>query len=158
MQCGRYLPQVWTSAKLSTVGALEAGYYLLQPWMQLLGTFVYPIPLLLLGYSAVTAPAATFGFLGSLAGWPLMILYAVIGIAPFAVWGPIYRSRCEPTRGRAVALADGLAFAVFILSYYVTSWRALARIVRGRHGWAKTRRNAETGALRRIVPQLTTET
>ena len=32
MQCGVYLRQLWTSPYVSVLGALEATYYLLQPW------------------------------------------------------------------------------------------------------------------------------
>ncbi|MDQ2739978.1 MAG: glycosyltransferase, partial [Actinomycetota bacterium] len=48
MQCARYLRQIWDSPHLSTLGAAEMMYYLAQPWMQLLGSLIYPIPFLLL--------------------------------------------------------------------------------------------------------------
>ncbi len=38
MQCGVYLRQLWTSPHVSVRGALEATYYLLQPWVQIPGT------------------------------------------------------------------------------------------------------------------------
>ena len=44
MQCGMYLRQLWTSPYVATLGALEATYYLMQPWLQLVGTLIYPIP------------------------------------------------------------------------------------------------------------------
>jgi 1,2-diacylglycerol 3-beta-glucosyltransferase len=143
MQCLRYLPALWRSPHLTTVGAVEAGYFLVQPWLQLLGTFVYPIPLVLFGYACAHDPAAMWSYATSIAGWPLLATYAILGVAPFAVWGPIYRRRCEPSRARRAALGDGLAFTVFILTYYATSWRALIRILRRHHGWSKTRRNTE---------------
>ena len=44
MKCGAYLRQLWTSRHVSKSGALEATYYLVQPWLQLIETFVYPVP------------------------------------------------------------------------------------------------------------------
>lgn len=49
-------------------------------------------------------------------------------------------------RAGAVAvarLAYGFSYALYIHTFYVTSWRALTHLVRGRNGWAKTRRNTE---------------
>ena len=44
MQCGLYLRQLWASPHVGPLAALEATYYLLQPWLQLVGTLVYPVP------------------------------------------------------------------------------------------------------------------
>jgi hypothetical protein len=38
MQCGIYLRKLWASRHVSKIGALEATYYLLQPWPQLVGS------------------------------------------------------------------------------------------------------------------------
>jgi hypothetical protein len=36
-----------------------------------------------------------------------------------------------------------VGYALFVLIFYVTSWRAFTRIIRHREDWFKTRRNAE---------------
>jgi len=59
------------------------------------------------------------------------------------IWGPIYRRKCEPETGFWRALGWGFAYPLYLVSLYVVSWRAVGRIVMGRNGWAKTRRNAE---------------
>lgn len=51
MQCARYLRRIWDSPHVSTLGAAEMMYYLAQPWLQLLGSLLYPIPFLLLIFS-----------------------------------------------------------------------------------------------------------
>ncbi|WP_133852169.1 glycosyltransferase family 2 protein [Labedaea rhizosphaerae] len=143
MQCARYVRQIWDSPHLSTLGAAEMLYYLAQPWMQLIGTIVYPIPFVLLGVRAASDPAEVWTwFTGG--AWLLFVGYGLFGLLPFLVWGPIYRARCDRSVGRIRALGYGFAYAVYIYTFYLTSWRAAARLVRKRNGWTKTRRNAET--------------
>jgi 1,2-diacylglycerol 3-beta-glucosyltransferase len=116
--------------------------------LQLIGTFVYPVPfvLLLVGYIAHPAAMASWALTG---GWMAAACYVTFGVGPFLLWGPLYRKRCEPDLTIAQALGLGLAYALYVLMIYVTSWRALSRIVRGRREWFKTRRNAEfAGAAR----------
>ncbi|SDP23004.1 Glycosyl transferase family group 2 [Lentzea jiangxiensis] len=50
MQCMRYLRRIWDYGHLTTLGAAEMMHYLAQPWMQLLGTVVHPIPWRSIGY------------------------------------------------------------------------------------------------------------
>jgi len=142
MQCGIYLRQLWTSRHVSTIGALEATYYLLQPWLQLVGTLVYPVPLALLIANYAAAPAQMRDWMAA-GGWMIVVYYLTLGIGPFVAWGPLYRRRCEPRADFVSALGLGVGYSLFVLILYVTSWRALVRIVRGRNEWSKTRRNAE---------------
>lgn len=148
MQCARYVRRIWDSGHLSTIGAAEMLYYLAQPWLQLLGTLVYPIPFLLLGIRAAGDPAEVWSWFSG-GAWILFAVYGSFGLLPFLVWGPIYRAKCEPSVGRLRAIGYGFVYAVYIYTFYITSWRALFRLVRKRNGWAKTRRNTEsrTGAV-----------
>lgn len=142
MQCGAYLPRIWSSPNVTTVGALEASYYLIQPWLQLLGTILYPIPVLVLAYNIWNYPGQMGQFFVN-GGWMLIILYAVLGLTPFVVWGPLYARKCEPGIRGVRAVGYGFAYSLFIVTFYVTCWRAFFRILGGRRGWAKTRRNVE---------------
>jgi cellulose synthase/poly-beta-1,6-N-acetylglucosamine synthase-like glycosyltransferase len=142
MQCGSYLPRLWNSPHVTSAGVFEASYYLLQPWLQLLGTFVYSIPLGLFLATLATDPGRITAFLTH-GGWTLSLLYLAFGFGPFVVWGPLYVRRWAPEVGRVRALGFGFAYAAYVLLFYVTSWRAFGRIVSGRSGWAKTRRNRE---------------
>jgi hypothetical protein len=63
--------------------------------------------------------------------------------APAGPQGPIYQRKCEPETGFWRSLGWGLAYPFHLLFLYVVSWRAVGRVISGRNGWAKTRRNAE---------------
>ena len=142
MQCARYLRQIWQSRHLSTLGAAEIMYYLAQPWLQLVGTLVYPVPFVFLGVRVAGDPVEVWQwFTGG--AWLIFAVYGTFGLLPFLIWGPIYRWRCDRTGSWWRGLGYGLAYALYIYTFYVTSWRALIRLVRGRNGWAKTRRNTE---------------
>jgi hypothetical protein len=141
MQCGRYLPQLWSSRHVSTIGALEATYYLFQPWMQVLGTIIYPIPAAVFLANYAAGPAQMHAWVVS-GGWMLVLLYTAFGLGPFVCMGPLYLRRCEPDLGIVRSIGLGVAYSAYILIFYVTSWRALSRILRHRREWTKTPRNA----------------
>lgn len=142
MQCGRYVGQLWRSPYVSSLGALEATYYLIQPWLQIVGTFVYPVPLIVFIANYAQGPAQMRGWLAQ-GGWMLVIFYLTAGLSPFVLWGSAYRKRCESSMRLLPALFLGLGYAGFVLIFYITSWRALFRLLAGRGEWFKTRRNAE---------------
>ncbi len=142
MQCARYVGRIWRSDHLRTAGTAEMLYYLAQPWMQLIGSLVYPIPMLVLLVRTIQHPQATWGWLGE-GAWLFFIVYGTIGILPFVIWGPIYWRYCERRGSVLRGIGWGLAYALYIYTFYITSWRAVIRLARGRNGWAKTRRNAQ---------------
>jgi 1,2-diacylglycerol 3-beta-glucosyltransferase len=142
MQCSRYLRRIWNSEHLRTTGTAEMIYYLAQPWMQLIGSLVYPIPMLILLVRTIGQPQATWSWLGD-GAWMFFALYGTIGILPFIIWGPVYWACCERSGSVLRGVGWGLGYALYIYTFYVTSWRAFIRLVRGRNGWAKTRRNAQ---------------
>ena len=146
MQCGRYLPRLWRCPHVPRRGAMEATYCLLTPWVQLAGTFLYPIPLALLAYHAARHPEHALGWVVG-GGWLLLGFFLLFGMGPFIIWGPLYARYArhhESPIGRWRAIGYGLAYTAYIFLFYVTAWRAFFRLVRGRSTWAKTRRNAET--------------
>jgi cellulose synthase/poly-beta-1,6-N-acetylglucosamine synthase-like glycosyltransferase len=142
MQCGVYLRQLWTSPHVSVLGALEATYYLLQPWMQILGTIVYPLPIGIFVAHWLTQPFTMESWLRS-GGWMIMALYLIGGAGPFVLWGPIYRRKSERRTGLLRSIGLGFAYSLYVFIFYITSWRAFVRILRRRNEWFKTRRNAE---------------
>jgi cellulose synthase/poly-beta-1,6-N-acetylglucosamine synthase-like glycosyltransferase len=142
MQCMKYLPRLWSSPHVSALGALELFYYLIQPWLQLTGTVIYPVPVLLLAIELAN-PASEVRELFLDGGWKLLAYGFGLAIVPFAVWGPVYWRRCEPGIGLRRAVTTGLAYWLYMFLFYVTAWRGVYRIIRKRNDWAKTRRNAE---------------
>ncbi|WP_370946484.1 glycosyltransferase [Amycolatopsis sp. cg5] len=142
MQCARYLRRIWDSPHVSTLGAAEMMYYLAQPWMQLLGSLLYPIPFVVLLISTAGDPAQVWTWFAD-GAWILFAIYGSFGLLPFLVWGPIYQMKCLRSKNFLRGIGMGFAYAAYIYTFYITSWRALFRLLRGRNGWAKTRRNTE---------------
>lgn len=141
LQCVKYWPAVNMSKHYSALGVVETSYFLLQPWTTLIMSVVFPLPMLLMVFGIFHDPfvADWFRHWGI---WYLGGFYA-IGILPYLIWGPIYRRRCAPEARWWAGLGWGLCYVVYTYGYYITTWRAFGRIVTGRSGWAKTRRNAE---------------
>lgn len=137
MQCMRYLNPVLRSARISTPGALEIAYFLLIPWSQLLGGMVYLGSTLLMIYYGVSQPGGFASWLAD-GAWAVLPLFVVFGLAPLAVWGPIYRARIHPQTSRRRALALGLANWAYSYMHYVAVWWALIRLIRSRSDWKKT--------------------
>lgn len=142
MQCMKYLPKLWNSKHVSNLGAIEVGYYLFQPWLTLLGTLVYTVPVVWFVYTLATVDGLMYHVLH---GWIgiLLLTYTFFGVGIFAIWGIIYRKRFTPERSTFVGFGWGLAYFVYVYGFYLTTWRAFFRIILGRSGWSKTRRNAE---------------
>jgi cellulose synthase/poly-beta-1,6-N-acetylglucosamine synthase-like glycosyltransferase len=152
MQCMRYLSKTWRSPYLSNAGVIEISYYLIQPWLWLVGTVIYPLPILIFLNNLILYPNETMAFLWA-GGAVLFMFYVFFGIAQFAVWGYLYHRRCEPSQTLVRCIGWGVAYAAMIYLFYVIAWRATGRVVWGRQGWAKTRRNSEVLVLGPIAKE-----
>lgn len=143
IQCIKYLPEMVRSRHFTSGAVVEAGYYLLLPIIQLVGMVVWPIVFffMLRGAAFGEGIGGTGAWLQQ--SWWLLALLFVLGVLPFAMWGPIYKLRCEPGVSWIKAFAWGLGMFLYIYYLYLTVPRAMYRVLRGRSGWAKTRRNAE---------------
>ncbi len=141
MQCSRYIPQILRSTHLSNAGVVEACYFLTLPFIQLAGVVVWPAVFVAI---CEKMTAATGGGIGTLLGfWWFFALVFVLGIAPFAVWGPIYRRKCEPGAPWWKGPVWGIGLWLYVYYMYLAAVRAAGRLLLGRTGWVKTRRNAE---------------
>jgi cellulose synthase/poly-beta-1,6-N-acetylglucosamine synthase-like glycosyltransferase len=142
MQCIRYLPKLWSSPHVTGSGLAELSYCLVQPWIQLGATLLFPLPWLVLGFTYLRRPglAASFGAAG---GWTLLALYVLAATTQLAAWGLVYWWRCDRRIGVLRGIGYGVAFSLLVYISYLATWCAAFRIARRRRGWAKTRRNAE---------------
>lgn len=142
MQCSRqYLTAILQSRHLSTAGALEAAYFLVAPWTQLFGVIYWPVLYVIFAVKAWNFPGGPVAFAQSF--WFLGVVTLVTGIGPFMLWGPLYRRVVDPGMSRLRSVLLGLEYAAYLTYSYPTTLRAFVRLVAGRNGWAKTRRNAE---------------
>ncbi|MFF7454144.1 glycosyltransferase family 2 protein [Kitasatospora sp. NPDC008115] len=141
MQCARYMRSIWGSREFTTLGFLEVLYFMAQPWLQLVGLVAYLVPILAFSYNAATYPEFTLDFLQH-GGAPLLLIYLLIGVGEFALWGPLYRRRCEPGISLRAAVGYGLALALYAAATYVVAVRAFWRILRRKDSWHKTARTA----------------
>ena len=114
----------------------------MQPWLQLVGTLIYPIPAAVFIANYAAGPSAMSAWmLGG--GWMILGFYLLAGVGPFVLRGPLYRKLYERRITIIQAIGLGLGYSLFVLIFHVTSWRAFCRIIRHREDWFKTRRNAE---------------
>ncbi|MFI9207382.1 response regulator transcription factor [Streptomyces sp. NPDC053253] len=77
----------------------------------------------------------------------LALALAVVSIVPFLLWGPVYRREFAPDRSRIKGLLWGFGLWLYAYHLFIVSARGFVRLVRGRTGWAKTRRNSETAGV-----------
>jgi cellulose synthase/poly-beta-1,6-N-acetylglucosamine synthase-like glycosyltransferase len=141
MQCSRYLPAIFSSPYITNAGALEASYFLLMPFVQLVGVFLWPcVFIMMIAQGSLTAGGLTAWLVAS---WWLLPLIVVTGILPFAIWPFLYRRQAAPGRSRWSVVAWGLGYWLYMYQSYVCVLRAFGRVLSGKTGWAKTRRNAE---------------
>ncbi len=142
IQCLRYLWKVLNNKHIPLSGALEIAHYLYVPFSQILGSIVFPLSAVVLAGFALSEPEGTDAWLLK-GAWGLIPLVLVFGVLPHAMWGLYYRSHCA----RMVTRKQALLMALFNVGYgyllQICAWKALIRVLRGRHDWAKTKRAGE---------------
>lgn len=140
LQCARYLPVLYRSAKVTNRALVEMSYYLLAPWMNAIGSVLVVGFWLYAGIALVARGGLPLaGSTGALAVWLGSLLL------PGVVWALLHRLRLRDERfGRM--LRAGLVYPAFLLLGLVSTWRAVARQATGRNGWAKTERLVEAPA------------
>jgi len=146
MQCSRYLWPILTSPRIPTSAAIEIAYFLLQPWLQLVGGVLYFVCGFVLVSGLVQAGSQPLSLLNP-TNVSVLALFLLFGMGPLVVWGPVYRLRVNRRTSRKRALMLGLANAVYLYVNHIAVWSALWRIVRSRNDWAKTDRNRPTSPI-----------
>ncbi|MBT2483979.1 MULTISPECIES: glycosyltransferase [unclassified Microbacterium] len=141
IQCVKYLKDIFNSSNVDTGGVIESAYYLLLPFLQILGG----IALLILTGTAIAFGIQHPDVIESNIGqvWGLLALNIIFSVTPFAIWGIVYKLKCEPEASWARALFWGLEVWLYVYNIYICIARAFVRVARGKNGWSKTRRNAE---------------
>lgn len=137
--------QCWTHAgglvrsALPTVTVLDLLWYLAAPLLNLVVSLVFGLPAIL-----VVGAAAWVVVSGSLS-WPIVgwivVLYAIsFGLS--LIFALVYWRRAgDISLTRALVMAHLLAAYNYV--WYLATWKAFARALTRRRGWAKTERVAE---------------
>lgn len=137
----KYLPRILRSPRFDAAGALEASYYLVLPFLQVLGFGAWTFILVGQIDGAALDPNGFHVWIDNF--WGLLALTLVFGVGPFAIWGFIYKIRCEPATSWLHAAGIGIGMWLYQVYVIASISKALTRIIRGNNGWAKTRRNAD---------------
>ena len=146
MQCSRYLWPILTSPRIPTTAAIEIAYFLLQPWLQLVGGVLYFVCGFVLVSGLIQAGSQPLSLLNP-TNVSVLVLFLLFGMGPLVVWGPVYRLRVNRRTSRKRALMLGLANAIYLYVNHIAVWSALWRILRSRNDWTKTDRNHPTSPL-----------
>lgn len=151
IQCLLYLRRMRNSVHISPPGVLETAYYLLLPYTQIVviafwGTqlCMTVLPMIGHGIDVTIAPSE----------WATKGALILLGLVPFAMWGPIYRKECEPGMSFAASIALGGLVFIYTLYVMITTPRAMVRSARRKTSWSKTRRNAENLTVGGIAHEL----
>ncbi|WP_405189632.1 glycosyltransferase [Streptomyces anulatus] len=135
IQCVRYTGRIIGSRHYRARGVLESLYTFFQPIAHL--TVLVLTAFLLLVLATGVGGAVLF------AAWPLALALGILSVVPFLLWGPVYRREFAPDRSHATGLVWGITLWLYAYHLFIVSARGSVRLLRGRTGWAKTRRNVE---------------
>ena len=140
MQCARYLPKIYAAGTFTNAGAVEAAYFLMMPFLQLVGVVLWPSVFIAMLTQGAMSPGGLLVW-AQQAAWIVPLCF-LTGIFPFLMWPLVY---CRRDERHSLARAVGWGFGYWLYMYqsYICVVRAFARLVTRRSGWVKTRRNAE---------------
>jgi cellulose synthase/poly-beta-1,6-N-acetylglucosamine synthase-like glycosyltransferase len=149
MECIRWIPKLWSSRKLSHLGMLEITLFLLVPWVLVLPwsvLFEYTLWLMI----RRTADWYTASSMGSdeLEHTVSLVLWYLVSFAPNWIVGYLYHRLDRQTR-LWKGIVTGHLLLVANLVAYAAAWRALYRIITGKHSWTKTERSNEVAVAAR---------
>mgnify|MGYP000858272958 CR=1 FL=1 len=138
IMCSRRIAEVWRSPRVPLSASIEVISYLSVPLGLILPWSIVSIanvPLTVGHLGRVgESPSPLGAKLAIVASWYLLSFF------PHLITGWFYwRSRAgETSRLKAFLLAHGFVAYTFIT--FAATWRAVARIAKGEHGWVKTER------------------
>jgi cellulose synthase/poly-beta-1,6-N-acetylglucosamine synthase-like glycosyltransferase len=152
MQCFAYLRAILRSPNIPTMGAVELTYFLMLPWLQLVGSVIYVAAFSVMAYYAFSEPGG-LGAWWNAGAWGVLPLLALFGVAPFVVWGFVYRRNVAPGMRLPMAFALGMANWAYGYLQQAASWWAFIRVARNHHDWKKTRHTRTEEAQAEHTPE-----
>lgn len=144
LQCGRYLPRLVASRRISNSALTEMLHYLLAPWFNAVGMVAF---LALWGYAWARLVAGNpISFVSTFADlWRGVAVWSAVLVLPGLVWAVLHRIQLRDEKLSRCLLA-GLVYPCFLLFGLVSTWRAVGRYLSGRNTWVKTERLPEDGS------------
>ena len=140
LQCWKRIPLVLFS-KLSDKSVFDLIYHLSSPALVLLMSLPLVVFALSLAGQTIDSPAGVVAAFTARGGLLLVAWYLLsFGLAPFYAFVYWLRNR-DMSLVRALALAH--VFNLYSYLWFVAGWIAVARILRGKRGWAKTARTPD---------------
>ncbi|MDR1448529.1 MAG: glycosyltransferase [Candidatus Ancillula sp.] len=145
MQCIKYVPELVKSAKIWRPGLIEILYFMVQPWLQVCATIIYPIALLYEFFE--------LDMLQVLAGLESernavqFLTILLIGMLEFGVFGLYYHFNTDETTYVFDAYFWGCLYFFYNFLIYPIACKALYNLIKKETGWAKTVRNAESSVI-----------
>ncbi|WP_412538903.1 glycosyltransferase family 2 protein [Longispora sp. K20-0274] len=134
LQCLRYAPRLIASRRIGNMALMDMMYYLLAPWLTILGLVAAPVGLALAWSSlSVATVAATVG-----------TLFGTMAVAGL-FWALVHRASLKDA-SLMRCLTAGLAYPFFLCIGLAATMRGLGRHLTGRGAWAKTERLVEETA------------
>lgn len=118
---------------------LDLLYHLTSPALLLIAS------LLTIAFGLWIVGLVASALLGSIEFSPWWVVAYLIAVGPMMLAGMVYWQREWPTLWgllRTVALVH--LYVLYGTLWYIAGWRAVWRMARGDHGWAKTERNQES--------------
>lgn len=138
LQCWKLIPSIVRS-QLPTITVLDLSYYLLAPAAVLASSAIFTGSTVLFAVGLVSNPRYYASAQGALF---LAVIY-LVSFGPSLYLATLYRRRSRDISRRSALLMAHL-LALYNYIWYLAEWKAVARIVLRKSGWAKTRRTAET--------------
>jgi cellulose synthase/poly-beta-1,6-N-acetylglucosamine synthase-like glycosyltransferase len=145
LAAARWLPELWSSRRLSHLGMLELSIYIMVPWM-----LVLPWSVLfnygMFAFVGGLAMGGNVNGMGQGAGQQAvtLALWYVMSFGPNWMAGYLYsRQQREASLPKALLLGHLLILANYVT--YISCWRALYRMLSGQGAWDKTKREVERG-------------
>ena len=144
MSCGRRLPQIWNSRKLTHGQATELCMYLLVPWiLDLPWSVLWQIALL---NFVGNVPAYFVTDSGPLSLVASILFWYVLSFGPALVAGVLQKRR-SPDTSWLRSMLLGHSFVVMNYLFFLCVWKALFALRAGKTTWEKTARVHEDAAV-----------
>jgi cellulose synthase/poly-beta-1,6-N-acetylglucosamine synthase-like glycosyltransferase len=138
IQCVKYVPKIFVSKNISTKGLLESCYYLFLPYMEIIGIIFALVLFIVMIAAAVRNPVLVIAQ-RPVSAWIIVFLSFFFSVALFALWGPVYKIKCEPTLTWRQAILYGFGMWIYSMYMYFCLPIAFWRVITRKNSWLKTK-------------------